>query len=134
MLYTFFFFLMIRRPPRSTLFPYTTLFRSRTEMFALRTLNNQPSETETVIDTVVRAVTQLSRQRTGALIVIERSTGLQEFADRGVILDARLSVPLLLNIFFVNSPLHDLATIIRGDRVLAANVVLPLSENIVGTP
>src|SRR3712207_7445297 len=75
MLYTFFFFLMIRRPPRSTLFPYTTLFRSRTEMFALRTLNNQPSETETVIDTVVRAVTQLSRQRTGALIVIERSTG-----------------------------------------------------------
>jgi uncharacterized protein (TIGR00159 family) len=106
----------------------------RTEVFALRSLNNQPSEMETMIDTVVRAVTQLSRQRTGALIVIERGTSLQEFADRGVILDARLSVPLLLNIFFVNSPLHDLATIIRGDHVLAANVVLPLSENIVGTP
>lgn len=106
----------------------------RSEVFTLRPFNNYPNEMETTVDVVVRAVTQLSRQRTGALIIIERSTGLQEYADRGVILDARLSVPLLLNIFFFKSPLHDLATIIRGDRVLAANVVLPLSENIVGTP
>lgn len=104
----------------------------RTEVFALRPFANHVSEAGAVLETIVRAVTQLSRQRTGALIVIERTTGLQEYADRGVILDARVSVPLLLNIFFVNSPLHDLATIIRGDRVLAANVVLPLSENIVG--
>jgi diadenylate cyclase len=84
------------------------------------------------INIVVRAAAQLSQQQTGALMVIERNTGLQEYADRGVILDARLSVPLLLNIFFLNSPLHDLAVIIRGNRILAANAVLPLSENVVG--
>lgn len=87
----------------------------------------------TTINVLVRATAQLSQQQTGALMVIERNTGLQEYADRGVILDARLSVPLLLNIFFLNSPLHDLAVIIRGGRILAANAVLPLSEN-VGTP
>lgn len=106
----------------------------RADMFALRPFSSQPNQTRDAIDATVRAVTQLSRQRTGALIVFERATGLQEYADRGVILDARLSVPLLLNIFFVNSPLHDLATIIRSGRVLAANAVLPLSENIAGTP
>jgi uncharacterized protein (TIGR00159 family) len=106
----------------------------RADVFALRPFNQQPNDGHAAIDTTVRAVAQLSRQRTGALIVIERATGLQEYADRGVILDARVSVPLLLSIFFVNSPLHDLAVIIRDDRVLAANVVLPLSENIVGTP
>lgn len=106
----------------------------RADTFVLRPFNNQSNDTHEALDVIVRAVTQLARQRTGALIVLERATGLQEYADRGVVLDARLSVPLLLNIFFINSPLHDLATIVRGNRVLAANVVLPLSENIVGTP
>jgi uncharacterized protein (TIGR00159 family) len=86
-------------------------------------------ETITVIS---RAAAQLSQQGVGALIVIERRTQLQEFADRGVILDSRISTPLLLNIFFPNSPLHDMAVIIRGNRILAANVVLPLSEDISG--
>jgi DNA integrity scanning protein DisA with diadenylate cyclase activity len=49
-----------------------------------------------------------------------------------VIIDARLVVPLLLNIFYPNSPLHDMAVIVRGNRILAANVVLPLSEDVVG--
>lgn len=106
----------------------------RADVFALRPFNHPHNDAHTSLDSIVRAVAQLARQRTGALIVIERATGLQEYADRGVILDARLSIPLLLNIFFVNSPLHDLATIVRNNRVLAANVVLPLSENIVGTP
>lgn len=81
---------------------------------------------------VSRAAAQLARQHIGALIVIERETRLQEYAERGVILDARLAVPLLLNIFYPNSPLHDMAVIIRDNRILAANVVLPLSEDIVG--
>ncbi|NCC34866.1 MAG: TIGR00159 family protein, partial [Chloroflexia bacterium] len=57
---------------------------------------------------------------------------LQEYADRGVIIDSRVSLPLLMNIFYPNSPLHDMAVIVRGNRILAANVVLPLSEDITG--
>jgi diadenylate cyclase len=84
------------------------------------------------INGVARAAQQLSQQGVGALMVIERETGLQEYADRGVIIDSRLAVPLLLNIFYPNSPLHDMAVILRGNRILAANVVLPLSEDVVG--
>lgn len=91
-----------------------------------------PSE-QAVLTILVRAAQQLSDNRTGALMVIERETGLQEYADRGVVLDSRLSVLLLLNIFFPNAPLHDMAVIIRNGRILAANVVLPLSENILGS-
>lgn len=99
-----------------------------------RPFSNHTDDVVTTINLLVRAVVQLSQRQTGALIVIERNTGLQEYADRGVILDARLSVVLLLNIFFPNAPLHDMAVIIRAGRVLAANVVLPLSENIMGAP
>lgn len=92
---------------------------------------NQSELLET-INGVARAAQQLSQQGVGALMVIERETGLQEYADRGVTIDARLAVPLLLNIFYPNSPLHDMAVILRGNRILAANVVLPLSEDVVG--
>jgi uncharacterized protein (TIGR00159 family) len=94
-----------------------------------RTANPELVET---INGVARAAQQLSQQGVGALMVLERETGLQEYADRGVILDARLAVPLLLNIFYPNAPLHDMAVILRGNRILAANVVLPLSEDVVG--
>lgn len=90
------------------------------------------SEILNTINTIARASQQLSQQGVGALIVIERTTQLQEYADRGVILDSRISLPLLLNIFYPNSPLHDMAVIVRGNRILAANVVLPLSEDVVG--
>ncbi|ACL25215.1 MULTISPECIES: diadenylate cyclase CdaA [Chloroflexus] len=90
------------------------------------------SELLETITVISRAAAQLSQQGVGALMVIERRTQLQEFADRGVILDSRISTPLLLNIFYPNSPLHDMAVIIRGNRILAANVVLPLSEDISG--
>ena len=82
------------------------------------------------IDEVVRASSQLSRLRYGALIVLERETGLQDYADRGVGLDARVSRQLLVTIFFPNSPLHDAAVLIRGDRMVAGSVVLPLTDNI----
>ncbi len=90
------------------------------------------SELLETITVISRAAAQLSQQGVGALMVIERRTQLQEYADRGVILDSRVSVPLLLNIFYPNSPLHDMAVIIRGTRILAANVVLPLSEDVIG--
>jgi diadenylate cyclase len=90
------------------------------------------SELLETINGVARAAQQLSQQGVGALMVIERETGLQEYADRGVILDSRLAVPLLLNIFYPNSPLHDMAVIVRNNRILAADVVLPLSEDVGG--
>ena len=85
---------------------------------------------EAMIDEVVRAAQQLSRLRYGALVVIERETGLQDFVSKGVQLNADISRQLLINIFFPNSPLHDAAVVISGDKILAASVVLPLTDNI----
>ncbi|MGE3797262.1 MAG: diadenylate cyclase CdaA [Thermomicrobiales bacterium] len=85
---------------------------------------------EGTIDEIVRAASQLARQRYGALLVLERETGLQDYAETGVPVDAVLTRQLLINVFFPNTPLHDGATLIRGDRVLAASVVLPLTDNI----
>lgn len=85
---------------------------------------------ETMIDEIVRAAHQLSRLRYGALVVIERETGLQDFVDKGVQLNADISRQLLINIFFPNSPLHDAAVVIGSSRILAASVVLPLTDNI----
>jgi uncharacterized protein (TIGR00159 family) len=67
----------------------------------------------------------------GALIILEGETGLQEYAASGVRLDATPSVPLLLSIFYANSPLHDGAVIIREGRIAAASCMLPLSESTV---
>jgi uncharacterized protein (TIGR00159 family) len=78
---------------------------------------------------LARAAQQLAERRFGALLVIERSTPLGEYASKGVAMDALLSTDLLLNIFWPNSPLHDGAVIIHGDRVVAAGVVLPLAQS-----
>jgi len=97
----------------------------------LRTpLGSHEPQTEETIEEITKAVAQLARLHYGALIVIERETGLQDYADRGIPLDAALTQQLLVNIFFPNSPLHDGAVIIRGNRILAAGCVLPLSENL----
>jgi uncharacterized protein (TIGR00159 family) len=80
-------------------------------------------------ETLARAAQQLAERRFGALLVIERSTPLGEYASKGVAMDALLSTDLLLNIFWPNSPLHDGAAIIHGDRVVAAGVVLPLAQS-----
>ena len=82
-----------------------------------------------MVTTIARAASQLAEQGFGALIVIEGSTGLQDFIDTGVLLDAHLSSDLLLSIFYKNSALHDGAVIVRDDRVVAAACMLPLSEN-----
>jgi len=85
---------------------------------------------EDMIDEIVRAAHQLSRLRYGALIIIERETGLQDFVSKGVAINADISRQLLINIFFPNSPLHDAAVVIGNNRILAASVVLPLTDNI----
>jgi diadenylate cyclase len=86
--------------------------------------------TEQAIDEIVRAAGQLARQRYGALMIIERETGLQDYAESGVPIDATLTRQLLINIFYPNSPLHDGAVLTRGDRIVAASAVLPLTDNI----
>lgn len=92
--------------------------------------NQDDTASEVLIEEVVRASYQLSRLRYGALIVIERETNLQDFVDRGVAINADISRQLLINIFFPNSPLHDAAVVIGSYRILAASVVLPLTDNI----
>jgi len=81
------------------------------------------------IDEIARACRRLSERRQGALIVLERETGLQEYAESGVIIDGVVTTEVLLQIFYPNSPLHDGAVIIHGERLVAAGCVLPLSSN-----
>lgn len=91
------------------------------------TLGNEALER--VMDELVRCSQVLSKNRIGALIVLERETGVQDFVETGIKIDGMVSSEFLVNIFIPNTPLHDGAVIIRGDRVAAAGCFLPLSEN-----
>jgi diadenylate cyclase len=71
---------------------------------------------------------KLSRRRTGALIVVERDTGLGDMAEAGVVMHAQLSTELLASLFAPGYPLHDGAVIVSGDEIVAAAVMLPLAE------
>ncbi len=77
---------------------------------------------------IITAVTELSASKTGAIIVIEKRVALGEFTETGVRIDARVTAALLKTIFQPASPLHDLAVVVRADRVVAARVQLPLAE------
>ncbi|NME83527.1 diadenylate cyclase CdaA [Clostridium sp. SM-530-WT-3G] len=82
-----------------------------------------------VIEEISIAAENLSESKTGALIVIEQTTGLNEVMGAGTLLDAVVSSSLLENIFVVNTPLHDGATIIRNNRIWSSGCVLPLTNN-----
>ncbi|ALS26225.1 diadenylate cyclase CdaA [Paenibacillus cisolokensis] len=81
------------------------------------------------ISEVIKAVTNMSERRIGALIVFERSTGVNELIESGIQMEAKVSSELLINIFTPNTPLHDGAVIIRNNQIMAAGCYLPLSEN-----
>ncbi len=81
------------------------------------------------VEELVRASFALGRTRTGALIVIEQTVPLLEYIETGIEVDAKLTSQLLINIFEHNTPLHDGAVIVRGDRVVSATCYLPLSGN-----
>ncbi|MCD3283210.1 TIGR00159 family protein, partial [Clostridium botulinum C/D] len=83
-----------------------------------------------VITEIVDAVENLSKSRTGALIIIEQTTGLGDIISTGTRIDSIVSSALLENIFVVNTPLHDGASIIRNDRIAASGCFLPLTNNI----
>ncbi|MCI9383119.1 MAG: TIGR00159 family protein [Lachnospiraceae bacterium] len=81
------------------------------------------------VNELIKAVYEMAKVKTGALIVIEKNTPLQEYERTGITLDSLLSSQLLINIFEHNTPLHDGAIIVRGDRVISATCYLPLSDN-----
>lgn len=82
-----------------------------------------------MVNEVVKAVKTISQKGEGALIILERETGINDFVETGIKIDGIVSSEFLINIFIPKSPLHDGAVIIRGDRVIAASCFLPLSEN-----
>ncbi|HHY47835.1 MAG TPA: TIGR00159 family protein [Firmicutes bacterium] len=88
-----------------------------------------PENPKEVIAEISRAAGILSREKVGALLVIERNTGLSDLIEAGIKLDAIVSGELLVNIFTPNTPMHDGAVVIRGGRVAAAGCYLPLTDN-----
>jgi diadenylate cyclase len=86
-------------------------------------------QTLDTISAVVHATERLSSRRHGALIVLQRFDSLEEYVETGVKIDARISPEILLQIFFPNTPLHDGAVILAGERLVAASCVMPLSAS-----
>lgn len=85
-----------------------------------------------VVEGIAMASRALAERRHGALIVLERETGLGEYVDTGIGMDAAVTPELLETIFYPNTSLHDGAVIVRGERIVAAACVLPLAENLAG--
>ncbi|WP_040292629.1 diadenylate cyclase CdaA [Acetonema longum] len=90
-------------------------------------LNEQ--EAETFIAELVKAAVTLSKNKIGALIVLEREIGLNDYMEQGIKIDGQVSSEFIINIFIPNTPLHDGAAIIRGNRVMAAGCLLPLTDD-----
>jgi len=90
-------------------------------------LNRSDSQADT-LDQITAAVRQMSSQKIGALIILQRKTGLRDYFERGIQLSAKVSNELLCSIFFPKSPLHDGATVIIGNKIIAASVMLPATE------
>lgn len=82
------------------------------------------------VSEIVKAVFEMGKVKTGALIVIEKNIPLNEYERTGITLDSVLTSQLLINIFEKNTPLHDGAVIVRGDRIVSATCYLPLSDNL----
>lgn len=97
--------------------------------FTLRSFSISTEGINAQVSMIVRAVDYFAMKREGAIIVLEQETALQDVSETGTILDCEISEEILENIFYKGSPLHDGAVILRGNRVLAAGCVLPLTGN-----
>ena len=93
-----------------------------------RSRTSVEEDRDRIISEIIQMMNDLSKRKVGALIAFERKTGLQDVIDTGTRVDGEISAPLLENIFEPNTPLHDGAVVIRGDRVEAAACILPLTE------
>jgi diadenylate cyclase len=87
-----------------------------------------PGQYNQAMSEAIRAAERLSSRRTGALIAFEREVGLEDYATTGVRINGEISAEVLQSIFYPNSPLHDGAVIVRGNKILAAGCLLPLPE------
>ena len=94
-----------------------------------RTLTQEDEEQKQVTEAMVKAVSYMAKRRIGALISIEQETGLNDYIETGISLNAEISSELLINIFIPNTPLHDGAVIIQKNHIAAAACYLPLSES-----
>ncbi len=94
-----------------------------------RTGNQEGNEEEQLVESITKAVDYMAKRRIGALISIERETGMGDYIETGIPLDSKISAELLINIFIPNTPLHDGAVIIQKNSVAAAACYLPLSES-----
>lgn len=94
-----------------------------------RSTQNQDEKAEKMIKALDGAIQYMSKRRIGALITIQMHTGLEEYIETGIKLDADISSQLLINIFIPNTPLHDGAVIIEDDKIAAAAAYLPLSQS-----
>ena len=98
-------------------------------LFAQGTKADEGRFSDRTANEIVRATYEMAKVRTGALIVLEQEVTLKEYERTGILLDSLVSSQLLINIFEHNTPLHDGAVLIRGDRITAATCYLPLSDN-----
>ena len=97
--------------------------------FFRKTVVLDEEEVEHMLSALATAAMAMSRNKIGALIVFERETGLDDYIETGIQIDALVSHELFMNIFIPNTPLHDGAVIIRGNRIKAAGCLLPLTED-----
>ena len=102
----------------SSLIPIIDTNRDVSERFSDKTVNE-----------IVKAASEMSKVKTGALIVVEQNIRLDEYERTGIVLDSVVTSQLLINIFEHNTPLHDGAVIIKGNRITSATCYLPLSDN-----
>lgn len=105
---------------------------SRSYLGSLRPFDEQAKNerfSDRTVSEIVRASFELAKTKTGALMILEKEISLLEFERTGINIDSVISSQLLINIFEHNTPLHDGAVIIRGDRIVAATCYLPLSDN-----
>ncbi|MBU5466861.1 diadenylate cyclase CdaA [Virgibacillus sp. MSJ-26] len=94
-----------------------------------RSTKSEEEILQQIIDSIVESCNYMAKRRIGALITIERETGVGEYTETGIPINAELTHQLLTNIFTPNTPLHDGAVIIKGDTIVAAACYLPLSES-----
>ncbi|MEI5991374.1 diadenylate cyclase CdaA [Enterococcus crotali] len=94
-----------------------------------RTTKSEQQEDEKMILAFDKAIQYMSKRKIGALITVERNTGLDEYIETGIALDADISGELLINIFIPNTPLHDGAVIVKQGKIAVASAYLPLSES-----
>ena len=101
----------------------------RTKFLTKSIADIEQEEIQRLVEEVGEAAASLSRQKIGALIVIEKETGLNEVVETGTLITGLVSRALLINIFIPNTPLHDGAVVIRKNKIMAAGCFLPLTEN-----